>query len=94
MGQKGKFVDVPIDCPQRDERLGWTGDAQIFIRTSAYLMNVAPFFCEMVKGSVSRSTGHWWSSIRYPASAMGERPLLCGMGRTSGEFSQVVIRLR
>ncbi|KWX70682.1 glycoside hydrolase family 78 protein [Paenibacillus jilunlii] len=48
-GQKGNFVDVPTDCPQRDERLGWTGDAQMFIRTSAYLMNVAPFFTKWLK---------------------------------------------
>jgi alpha-L-rhamnosidase len=43
-GQKGNFVDVPTDCPQRDERLGWTGDAQVFFNTAAYNMNVAPFF--------------------------------------------------
>jgi alpha-L-rhamnosidase len=43
-GQKGNFVDVPTDCPQRDERLGWTGDAQVFIRTAAFNMNVAGFF--------------------------------------------------
>jgi alpha-L-rhamnosidase len=43
-GQKGNFVDVPTDCPQRDERLGWTGDAQVFFRTAAYNMNVASFF--------------------------------------------------
>ncbi len=43
-GLKGNFLDVPTDCPQRDERLGWTGDAQMFIRTAAYLYNVAPFF--------------------------------------------------
>ena len=43
-GMKSNFVDVPTDCPQRNERLGWTGDAQIFCRTSAYLMNVYPFF--------------------------------------------------
>ncbi|WP_159888617.1 alpha-L-rhamnosidase [Paenibacillus puerhi] len=43
-GMKGNFLDVPTDCPQRDERLGWTGDAQMFARTSAYLSNVAPFF--------------------------------------------------
>ena len=34
-GQKGNFLDVPTDCPQRDERLGWTGDAQVFSRTAA-----------------------------------------------------------
>lgn len=43
-GQKGNFVDVPTDCPQRDERLGWTGDAQVFIRTAAFNMDVAGFF--------------------------------------------------
>ena len=43
-GQKGNFVDVPTDCPQRDERLGWTGDAQVFCRTAAFNMDVASFF--------------------------------------------------
>ncbi|SDN88781.1 alpha-L-rhamnosidase [Alkalicoccus daliensis] len=43
-GLKGNFLDVPTDCPQRDERLGWTGDAQMFISTAAYLANAAPFF--------------------------------------------------
>ncbi len=43
-GLKGNFLDVPTDCPQRDERLGWTGDAQMFIRTASYLANVGPFF--------------------------------------------------
>lgn len=43
-GQKGNFLDVPTDCPQRDERLGWTGDAQAFVRTAAYNYNVERFF--------------------------------------------------
>jgi alpha-L-rhamnosidase len=43
-GQKGNFVEVPTDCPQRDERLGWTGDAQVFIRTAMFNMDVAGFF--------------------------------------------------
>ncbi|MCA9986595.1 MAG: family 78 glycoside hydrolase catalytic domain, partial [Anaerolineales bacterium] len=42
-GQKGNFVDVPTDCPQRDERMGWTGDIQVFARTAAFNMNVAGF---------------------------------------------------
>src|SRR5262249_19761734 len=42
-GQKGNFVDVPTDCPQRDERLGWTGDIQVFSRTAAYNFDVAGF---------------------------------------------------
>lgn len=42
--QKGNFLEVPTDCPQRDERLGWTGDAQVFIRTATFNMDVAAFF--------------------------------------------------
>jgi alpha-L-rhamnosidase len=48
-GEKGNFVDVPTDCPQRDERLGWTGDAQVFIRTAAFNMNVAGFFTRWMR---------------------------------------------
>ncbi|HSD32762.1 MAG TPA: alpha-L-rhamnosidase C-terminal domain-containing protein, partial [Gemmatimonadales bacterium] len=43
-GQRSNFLDVPTDCPQRDERLGWTGDAQVFARTAAFNMDVAGFF--------------------------------------------------
>ena len=42
--QRGNFVSVPTDCPQRDERLGWTGDAQVFVRTAAFNMEVTSFF--------------------------------------------------
>ena len=48
-GQKGNFLDVPTDCPQRDERQGWTGDAQVFIRTSAFFMDVRGFFLKWLK---------------------------------------------
>ncbi|MBC8102332.1 MAG: family 78 glycoside hydrolase catalytic domain [Cytophagales bacterium] len=43
-GLRGNFLEVPTDCPQRDERLGWTGDAQVFIRTAAFNRDVAAFF--------------------------------------------------
>ncbi|MEO7120741.1 MAG: family 78 glycoside hydrolase catalytic domain, partial [Ginsengibacter sp.] len=48
-GQKGNFLDVPTDCPQRDERLGWTGDAQVFSRTATFNMNVDNFFAKWLK---------------------------------------------
>jgi alpha-L-rhamnosidase len=48
-GQKGNFLDVPTDCPQRDERLGWTGDAQVFSRTASFNMNVNNFFAKWLK---------------------------------------------
>ena len=43
-GQKGNFLDVPTDCPQRDERCGWTGDAQVFVRAASYNFDVKKFF--------------------------------------------------
>ena len=43
-GQKGNFLDVPTDCPQRDERMGWTGDVQVFASTANINMNTAGFF--------------------------------------------------
>lgn len=43
-GQHGNFLDVPTDCPQRDERLGWTGDAQVFVKAASYNYDVERFF--------------------------------------------------
>ena len=43
-GQRGNFLDVPTDCPQRDERMGWTGDAQIFCGTASYHMYTPAFY--------------------------------------------------
>ncbi len=43
-GQRGNFVDVPTDCPQRDERLGWTADAQVFVNTACYHMDTFNFY--------------------------------------------------
>jgi alpha-L-rhamnosidase len=48
-GQRGNFLDVPTDCPQRDERLGWTGDAQAFARTAAFNYGVQAFFSKWLK---------------------------------------------
>jgi alpha-L-rhamnosidase len=42
-GTRGNFLDVPTDCPQRDERLGWTGDIAVFTPTAAYLFDVEDF---------------------------------------------------
>ncbi|MFG2971115.1 family 78 glycoside hydrolase catalytic domain [Streptomyces sp. NPDC048288] len=42
-GMRGNFLDVPTDCPQRDERLGWTGDIQVFAPTATYLHDAAGF---------------------------------------------------
>lgn len=48
-GLKGNFLDVPTDCPQRNERLGWTGDAQVFAPTACFNMNAAGFYTKWLK---------------------------------------------
>jgi len=48
-GQRGNFLDVPTDCPQRDERLGWTGDAQAFARTATFNFDVHNFMAKWLK---------------------------------------------
>ena len=57
-GQKGNYLEVPTDCPQRDERLGWTGDTEFFVPTAAYNFDVQSFFrrhlvtlCEDAQGA-------------------------------------------
>lgn len=48
-GQKGNFLDIPTDCPQRNERLGWTGDAQAFFRTAVFNRDGRNFFKKWLK---------------------------------------------
>ncbi|MBR5410273.1 MAG: family 78 glycoside hydrolase catalytic domain [Clostridia bacterium] len=64
-GQKGNFLDVPTDCPQRDERLGWTGDAEVFSRTAAILFDVRTFF------------NKWLNDLRADQRADGAIPHVC-----------------
>ena len=88
-GQKGNFLDVPTDCPQRDERLGWTGDAQVFSPTAAFNMDVAAFFTkwmkdvaadQMANGSVPYVVPDVLTNPSRPAPAGGER----GTGGAAG----------
>lgn len=55
-GQRGNFLDIPTDCPQRDERLGWTGDAQIFSWTAAFHRNTALFFSKWMRDMAAESS--------------------------------------
>ena len=48
-GQRGNFLDVPTDCPQRDERLGWTGDLAVFSPTAAFLFNSGGFLRDWLR---------------------------------------------
>ena len=61
-GQRGNFVDIPTDCPQRDERLGWTGDAQAFVRTAAFNFDVSGFFAK------------WSQDLRDAQGSLGSYP--------------------
>ena len=61
-GQRGNFLSIPTDCPQRDERLGWMGDAQVFVRAATYNMQVDPFFTR------------WFHSLRDSQAEDGSYP--------------------
>jgi alpha-L-rhamnosidase len=54
-GQKGNYLEVPTDCPQRDERLGWTGDAQFFMPTALYTADIGAFFTKWLVDLVQDS---------------------------------------
>lgn len=57
-GQKGNFVDVPTDCPQRDERLGWTGDAEVFCGTASFNMDTAAFYAKYLHDMLLEQNKH------------------------------------
>ena len=63
-GMRGNFVDVPTDCPQRDERLGWTGDIAAFAPTAAFLFDVDSFLTEWLR-NVSVEQAHHDGVIPY-----------------------------
>ena len=55
-GMRDNFLDIPTDCPQRDERLGWMGDAQVFSWTASYLRNTALFFSKWMRDMSAESS--------------------------------------
>jgi len=55
-GQRGNFLSIPTDCPQRDERQGWTGDAEVFWRTGSYNFDIASFGRQWVRSVVDDQT--------------------------------------
>jgi alpha-L-rhamnosidase len=71
-GQRGNFLSVPTDCPQRDERLGWMGDAQVFVRTASFNMDVAAFFEK------------WMADVEDAQSPEGAFPDVAPLLRGSG----------
>ena len=75
--QQSNFIDIPTDCPQRDERLGWTGDAQVFTKTAAYNFNIKDFFEKWLNDMMAEQWENGYVPfvipnslpIEYPASA-------------------------
>ncbi len=62
-GQRSNFVGVPTDCPQRDERLGWTGDAEVFWRAASYNMDLDAILEEIRRRSASDAG--WHGHVRH-----------------------------
>lgn len=84
-GQRGNFLDVPTDCPQRDERLGWTGDAQAFVKTASYNFDVEKFFTKWLRdlaadqredGSVGQVIPDYLPDEK-PSAAWGDAAVIC-----------------
>ncbi|MCP4310118.1 MAG: family 78 glycoside hydrolase catalytic domain [Bacteroidetes bacterium] len=83
-GLKGNFLDVPTDCPQRDERLGWTGDAQVFAPTACFNVDAATFYTKWLKDL---------AADQYENGAIGDviPDMLGSGGRTGWADAGVVI---
>jgi alpha-L-rhamnosidase len=83
-GMRGNFLDVPTDCPQRDERLGWTGDIQVFAPTAAYLYDCAGFLTSWLKDLAADQTAEGVVPLFVPRvdlhGPFGEPVSLAGWG--------------
>jgi len=73
-GQRSNYFDVPTDCPQRDERLGWTGDTQVFVGTGTYNMDVAAFFTKWMTDLADAQTPDGAFPIMAPSHHPGWSP--------------------
>jgi alpha-L-rhamnosidase len=71
--QRMNFIDVPTDCPQRDERLGWTGDAQVYARTAAWNADVQGFFDK------------WLTDLADAQRADGQFPMVAPLKVAGGD---------
>jgi alpha-L-rhamnosidase len=80
--QRDNFLSVPTDCPQRDERLGWMGDAQVFLRTASYNMDVAAFFTKWMTDIADAQTPDGIFPDTAPRLREGEN--FVGLGNLGG----------
>jgi len=70
-GMRGNFVDVPTDCPQRDERLGWTGDLQVFAPTAEFLYDSAGFLASWLRDLAAEQKQYGGTPMVVPAITIG-----------------------
>ena len=79
-GQKGNFVGLPTDCPQRDERMGWTGDAQIFAKTACYNMDCNSFYNKYIEDCIESQGANGVITEVAPHVKQSNREDLVGSG--------------
>lgn len=82
-GQRGNYLEIPTDCPQRDERAGWSGDAQFFIRAGTYNFDVAGFFTRWLDTLIL--------DTQLPSGAFGNVAPLFGRAWTSAGWSDAAL---
>ena len=64
-GQRGNFLDVPTDCPQRDERMGWTGDAEVFCPTASFNLYTPAFYRKYLYDMLAEQRGLYHGSVPH-----------------------------
>lgn len=89
--QRGNFLDVPTDCPQRDERLGWTGDAQVFVGTACYQMQSGSFFDKWLFDLAADQWANGSVPHVIPDVLTGEPPTDIGTAGSAGWGDAAVI---
>jgi len=90
-GQRGNFLSVPTDCPQRDERLGWTGDAQVFARTAAFNYDTRRFFRKWLTDVADAQRASGGISFVAPHVINRDDSLLSEEQRSSAGWGDAVV---
>lgn len=78
-GQRGNFLDVPTDCPQRDERMGWTGDAQVFAPTACYQRDCWAFYAKYLH-DMALEQSHTGGAVPNVIPSFGKRECSAAWG--------------
>jgi len=75
---RGNFLDIPTDCPQRDERLGWTGDVQVFAPTAEYLFDTTGFLTSWLRDLTAEQAHYGGTPMVVPAVTTGYNGPMAG----------------